>query len=97
MLFVNPRSGGDTAVRLRLAERARELGIEPVILEPGQDLAALVANAVDRGADALGMAGGDGSMAVVADTASAHGLPFARVPAGARAGIRDRRPGRPRP
>lgn len=84
VLFVNPRSGGGTAVRLRLAERARELGIEPVILEPGQDLAALVADAVDRGADALGMAGGDGSMAVVAGTASAHGLPFACVPAGTR-------------
>ena len=84
VLFVNPRSGGGTAVRLRLAERARELGIEPVVLEPGQDLAALVADAVDRGADALGMAGGDGSMAVVAGTASSHGLPFVCVPAGTR-------------
>ena len=60
VLFVNPRSGGGTAVRLALAQRARELGIEPIVLEPDHDLAALVADAVARGADALGMAGGDG-------------------------------------
>jgi hypothetical protein len=43
VLFVNPRSGGGTAVRLALAQRARELGIEPIVLEPDHDLAALVA------------------------------------------------------
>jgi diacylglycerol kinase family enzyme len=43
-----------------------------------------VADAVDRGADALGMAGGDGSMAVVAAAACAYDLPFACVPAGTR-------------
>jgi diacylglycerol kinase family enzyme len=84
VLFVNPRSGGGTAVRLALPERARELGIEPIVLEPDHDLAALVADAVDRGADALGMAGGDGSMAAVAAAAFAHDLPFACVPAGTR-------------
>jgi diacylglycerol kinase family enzyme len=84
VLFINPRSGGGTATRLSLDRRARELGIDPVILQPGQDLAALVTEAVDRGADALGMAGGDGSMAVVAAVASAHGLPFICVPAGTR-------------
>jgi diacylglycerol kinase family enzyme len=84
VLFINPRSGGGTAVRLSLADRARELGIEPVLLAPGQELASLVADAVDDGADALGMAGGDGSMAVVAAAACAHGLPFACVPAGTR-------------
>ena len=33
------------------------------------------------GADALGMAGGDGSLAVVAAAAAAHGTPFECVPA----------------
>ena len=37
-----------------------------------------------RGADALGVAGGDGSLAVVAAAALAHGLPFVCVPAGTR-------------
>jgi diacylglycerol kinase family enzyme len=36
------------------------------------------------GADALGIAGGDGSLAVVATAARAHGLPFVCVPAGTR-------------
>ena len=84
VVFVNPRSGGGTAVRLALPQRARELGIEPIVLEPDHDLAALVADAVERGADALGMAGGDGSMAIVAAAACAHDLPFACVPAGTR-------------
>jgi diacylglycerol kinase family enzyme len=40
--------------------------------------------AVVNGADALGMAGGDGSLATVAAVAAAHGLPFVCVPAGTR-------------
>ena len=84
VLFVNPRSGGGTAVRLALPSRARELGMEPIVLEPDHDLEALAADAVDRGADALGMAGGDGSMATVAAVACAHDLPFACIPAGTR-------------
>ena len=66
VLFVNPRSGGGAAERSGVVERARELGIEAVVLAPGQSLAALAQAAVASGADALGMAGGDGSLAVVA-------------------------------
>ena len=36
------------------------------------------------GADTLGMAGGDGSLAVVATAAATHGIPFVCVPAGTR-------------
>ena len=84
VLFVNPKSGGGTAARNRVAERARERGIEAVILAPGHSLAGLVEEAVVNGADALGVAGGDGSLAVVAAAAAAHGLPFVCVPAGTR-------------
>ena len=84
VLFVNPRSGGGKAARARLAERARERGIAVVVLQAGDDLAALVGVAVEDGADALGVAGGDGSLAVVAAAALAHGLPFVCVPAGTR-------------
>jgi diacylglycerol kinase family enzyme len=84
VLFINPRSGGGKAARARLAERAREAGIEAVTLVPGQDLAALAGDAVAGGADLLGMAGGDGSLAVVATVAAAHGIPFVCVPAGTR-------------
>jgi diacylglycerol kinase family enzyme len=84
VLFVNPRSGGGSAERARVAERARERGIEAVVLGPGQSLAALAGAAVAGGADALGMAGGDGSLAVVATIAAAHSMPFICVPAGTR-------------
>ena len=84
LLFVNPRSGDGTAARAGIAERARANGIEAVILAPGQDLAALAGEAAAAGADVLGMAGGDGSLAVVATVAAAHGIPFVCVPAGTR-------------
>ena len=84
MLFVNPRSGDGAAARAGLADQARERGIEVVVLARGQRLAALAEEAVTNGADALGMAGGDGSLAIVAAQAAAHQLPFVCVPAGTR-------------
>jgi diacylglycerol kinase family enzyme len=84
VLFINPKSGGGKATRVRLAERARERGIDAIVLRPDDDLATLVDEAVARGADALGAAGGDGSLAVVAAAALAHDLPFVCVPAGTR-------------
>src|SRR6478609_1821981 len=84
VLFVNPRSGDGKAAHARVAERAREKEIEAVILAPGQDLDALAREAVAADADALGMAGGDGSLAVVAAVAAAHDIPFVCVPAGTR-------------
>ena len=67
-----------------IAAQARARGIEPVELAPGTDLEELVHEAVSRGADALAMAGGDGSQAVVAAIAAEHALPYACVPAGTR-------------
>jgi diacylglycerol kinase family enzyme len=84
VLFFNPRSGGGKAERFRLAEEATRRGIEPIELRRGDDLEALVRGAVERGADGLAMAGGDGSQAVVAAIAAATGLPYACVPAGTR-------------
>jgi diacylglycerol kinase family enzyme len=84
VLFLNPRSGGGKAVRAALAEQARGRGVDVTVLRPGDDLAALAHDAVEDGADALGIAGGDGSLAVVAAAAVVHGLPFVCVPAGTR-------------
>ena len=48
VLFINPRSGDGKAARFRLATEARERGIEPIELRPGDDLAALVADGGGR-------------------------------------------------
>jgi diacylglycerol kinase family enzyme len=84
VLFVNPRSGDGKAARYGLAVEARSRGIEPVELQPGADLGTLVRTAVADGADAVAMAGGDGSQAVVAAVAAESGLPFACIPSGTR-------------
>jgi diacylglycerol kinase family enzyme len=84
VLFYNPKSGGGKATRFHLAEEARARGIEPIELTPGQDLWELVRGAIERGADALAMAGGDGSQAIVAAMAAEHGLPYACIPSGTR-------------
>jgi diacylglycerol kinase family enzyme len=84
VLFYNPKSGGGKAAKFHLAEEAKRRGIEPIELTPGQDLEELVRGAVERGADALAMAGGDGSQAIVAMVAAEAGLPYACIPAGTR-------------
>jgi diacylglycerol kinase family enzyme len=84
VLFVNLRSGGGKAARAKLVDRARERSIDARVLDPQGNVAALVSDAVADGADALGVAGGDGSLAVVAAVAQAHRLPFVCVPAGTR-------------
>jgi diacylglycerol kinase family enzyme len=84
VLIMNPRSGGGKATRLELADAARRRGIEAVVLEPGSDLLQLAEDAADRGADVIGMAGGDGSQGVVASVAMRHGVAFVCIPAGTR-------------
>jgi diacylglycerol kinase family enzyme len=84
VLFYNPKSGGGKAEKFHLADEARARGIEPIELKLGTDLEQLVPAAVADGADALAMAGGDGSQAVVAMVAAEQGLPYACIPAGTR-------------
>jgi diacylglycerol kinase family enzyme len=84
VLFINPRSGSGKADRFRIDAEARDRGIETVVLGPADDLAALVRRSVDDGADALAMAGGDGSQAVVAAAAADAALPYACIPSGTR-------------
>ncbi|HSO98690.1 MAG TPA: diacylglycerol kinase family protein [Solirubrobacteraceae bacterium] len=84
VLFYNPLSGGGKATRFHLADEARRRGIEPIELNRGEDLEQLVRDAVGRGADALAMAGGDGSQAIVAMVAAEFDLPYACIPAGTR-------------
>jgi diacylglycerol kinase family enzyme len=84
VLLMNPKSGGGKVERFNLVEEARRRGIEPVVLAPGDDLLRLAEQAVADGADVVGMAGGDGSQALVAGVAAAHDVGFVCVPAGTR-------------
>ena len=84
VLLMNPWSGGGKVERFALEEGARRRGVRPVVLRRGDDLRALAEQAVADGADVIGMAGGDGSQALVADVARRHGIPFVCVPAGTR-------------
>ncbi|MFI1970589.1 diacylglycerol/lipid kinase family protein [Streptomyces cinnamoneus] len=85
-LLMNPRSGGGKVGRFGLREKAEALGAEVVLLDPEhpRDVAALAREAVAGGADLLGVAGGDGTQALVAAVAAEHGIPFLVVPAGTR-------------
>jgi diacylglycerol kinase family enzyme len=80
-LIVNPRSGDSEPSGDELAEAARERGVEVHVLAQGDDLAQL---ARDADADAIGMAGGDGSLAPVAAACVERGLPFVCIPFGTR-------------
>jgi diacylglycerol kinase family enzyme len=84
VLLMNPKSGGGKVERFQLVEEARRRGVEPVVLAPGDDLLRLAEEAVAQGADVLGMAGGDGSQALVAGIAMRHQVAFVCVPAGTR-------------
>jgi diacylglycerol kinase family enzyme len=85
-IVMNPRSGGGKVVRFDLAAKARALGAEVTLLDgPGYvDVAALVRDAIDRGADLLGVAGGDGTQALVAGIAADHDIPMLVISAGTR-------------
>ncbi len=83
-LIINPKSGGGKAARFELASEARKRGIRPIVLEPGDDLTQLAEQAIAGGADVIGMAGGDGSQALVATVAMKHGVPHVCVPSGTR-------------
>ena len=84
VLICNPKSGGGKVVSFKIAEQAKAQGVEVVTLQEGLDLEELARDAIARGADCLGMAGGDGSQALVAAVAIEHGIPFVVISAGTR-------------
>ncbi|MFJ9037217.1 diacylglycerol/lipid kinase family protein [Streptomyces sp. NPDC102406] len=85
-LIMNPRSGGGKVERFALREKAEALGADVLLLDGPQetDVAEAARKAAAQGADLLGVAGGDGTQALVADVAASLGLPFLVIPAGTR-------------
>lgn len=81
VLLINPRSGDDDPSPEDLVRAAHEHGVETHVLEPGDD-AAEIARA--SGAEILGAAGGDGSLAPVAQVARELDAAFVCIPFGTR-------------
>ena len=84
VLIINPGSGGGKANKIGLASAATALGIETIVRKKGEKIPELANSAVDRGADHLLIAGGDGSQARVANVAIKRGVAFSCVPSGTR-------------
>ena len=84
--IMNPRSGGGKVGKFDLKRKAEGLGAEVFLMEGPEevDVAAVARDAVARGADLLGAAGGDGTQALVAEVAAEHGIPFVVITAGTR-------------
>jgi diacylglycerol kinase family enzyme len=85
-LIMNPRSGGGKVSRFGLRQRAEAMGARVFLMSgPGRvNVAAVARAAVADGADLLGVAGGDGTQALVAGVAAEHDIPFMVITAGTR-------------
>lgn len=83
-LIVNRWSGDGKAEKYELAKAAEKAGIRTIMLERGDDLTQLAHDAISGGADAIGMAGGDGSLGLVAAVAVERDVPFFCIPVGTR-------------
>ena len=84
-VIMNPRSGGGKVARFGLQQKAEALGAEVALLDrPDTDVQQLARDALARGADLLGVAGGDGTQALVAQVAAEHDVPFLVISAGTR-------------
>jgi diacylglycerol kinase family enzyme len=80
-LVINPRSGDDSPAPSELAAEAERRGIAAHVLEQGEDPAEVARAA---GAERIGVAGGDGSLAAVATVAVESDSAFVCVPYGTR-------------
>ena len=85
-LIMNPRSGGGKVARFGLKDKAEALGATVALLEGPEiiDVGQLARDAVANGADLLGVAGGDGTQALVAGIAAEHDVPLLVISAGTR-------------
>jgi diacylglycerol kinase family enzyme len=80
LLIVNPRSGNGQPGPGELEHEAAQRGIDVHVLKPSDDVRAVARAA--RGP--VGVAGGDGSLGLVAEAALERDLPFVCVPFGTR-------------
>ncbi len=85
VLIINLKSGGGKAQHFHLADAGSASGESSrSSCNRGDDLLELAESAIARGAQVIGMAGGDGSQALVATVAARHDIPHVCIPAGTR-------------
>ena len=80
-LIINPRAGDERPSADELRDEAERLGVKTHVLQEGEDVAEVAKSAPEG---PLGMAGGDGSLAAVAEVALERGLPVVVIPFGTR-------------
>jgi diacylglycerol kinase family enzyme len=80
LLIVNPRSGNGAPSEAELEHEAARRGLDVHVLSPGDDAQVVAREA--RGP--IGVAGGDGSLGLVAEVALERDLPFVCIPFGTR-------------
>jgi diacylglycerol kinase family enzyme len=82
-LLINAGSGGGRT-QDSITAVATELNLDHHVVKPGDDFDAVLGAALERGADLLSAAGGDGTLCAVANVAMDHDMPMVVVPAGTR-------------
>jgi diacylglycerol kinase family enzyme len=82
-LLINAGSGGGRT-QDSITAVATELNLDHHVVKPGDDFDAVLGAALERGADLLAAAGGDGTLCAVANVAMDHDMSMIVVPAGTR-------------
>jgi diacylglycerol kinase family enzyme len=80
-LIINPRAGDERPSADELRNEAERRGVTTHVLQESEDVAEIARSAPDG---SLGMAGGDGSLAPVAEAALERAVPFVTIPFGTR-------------
>lgn len=84
ILIINPKSGNGRAIKAGIDKKAAAAGIKVIITKRGDSIEGLARAEVARGADVLGVSGGDGTLGAVAKIALEHNLPLVALPGGTR-------------
>jgi diacylglycerol kinase family enzyme len=83
-LIINPKSGDGRATKAHIGALAQRNGITTLVMGKGDDVESLARLAVAKGADVLGISGGDGSIGAVVKVALEYDLPVVVLPGGTR-------------
>jgi diacylglycerol kinase family enzyme len=83
-LIINPKSGNGRAIKAHIDKLAAEHGITVHVTRKSDNIELLARQAVNNGADVLGVSGGDGTLGAVAKVAIENDVPLVVLPGGTR-------------